>query len=398
MTDVYFTDKPSDQNISHVWRTSIQKTIKGGEKRSSLYTWPRVLLKTSGQLTTDTEINRLKRNLINYVDELWWIPLWTDETTISSQAASGQKIINVGSTSDRHFYAGRKCIIINPDDTTDYEYGTIDSLTSSQITVVDNLSATWPVSSLVIPLYAFRFEKKQSIAAVIQNYQKFDFNITEAYETARDFTYSVPASGADTYESIDLFLQPFHGEMNYSYNRDYSYLQYLGLGVAYSEFDAGENIMGIKASLMRSTRSEIWETLDFFDSKQGRLSRFWVPTWSKDIVPNVAIGATDTVINIENIEYTTHFLPNDVIGRYIYIQFPDNSYVCRKIIASTAVTITLDSQIGTAVSTAGLDHILDRFLNLSRFNIDEMKIEYQAKNPDIAKISIGFTGIVEEAV
>ena len=398
MPDVYLTIRPAEQNLSHLWRTIFQKTVKGKEKRTALFTWTRVILKNTIRLTSNKNINWFKRNLMNYVDEIWYIPIWADKTTVSSSAASGQKIIAVAQTTYRHFYAGRKVIIINPADSTSYETGIIDTLTAIQITLTENLSATWAAGSLILPLYGFRLDPNQNILADLKNYQNIEFTSTEAFETVRTFTYTLPASGADTYQSIDLFLQPFNGPIKYGYNRPYQKLQFIGICNAYSDYDAGENSMGINGSLMRSSRQEIWDTLNFFDSKMGRLSRFWVPTWSKDIVATLAILATATVIDTENIEYTTYFLPNDVIGKYIYIQFPDKTYVCREITGSTAISITIDSQIGTAVSTSGLDKLTISFLNLSRFDIDQIDIDYQSKQPDIAKTDLSFMGIVEETV
>jgi len=398
MPDVYLTIKPSDQQVSHSWRTTFQKTVKGKEKRSALFTWPRVILKNTIRLTSNQDINWFKRNLINYVDEVWYIPIWADKTTLTAQAASGQKTLAVGDTENRHFYEGRECIIINPDDSTDYEYGTIDSLTSTQITLVDNLASTWDSVFYVLPLYGFRLDSNQNILADLQNYQNIEFISTEAFETVRTFDYSLPTSGADTYQSLDLFLQPFNKQIKYSYNRPYQKLQFYGLGETYSSYDAGENQMGMNGSFVRSSRQEIWDTLNFFDSKMGRLSRFWVPTWSRDIVATLAILATATTIDTENIEYSSYFLSNDVIGRYIYIQFPDKTYACRKITGATAVSITIDSQIGTAVSADALDYLLISFLNLSRFDIDQVDINYQAKQPDIAKTDLSFMGIVEETI
>jgi len=398
MADVYLTIEPKTQQIAHQWRTSIQKTVNGKEKRSALFTWPRIILRNTLAPAGSREINWLKRKIMRYSDATWGIPLWPDKTALTTQAASGQKILAVADTGNRHFYAGRQCILIKPSDPFVYAVGTINILASAQITLLVNLAATWPAGSWVLPLYDCRIAADREIAGKAMRRQETDLEATEAYEAARTFDYALPASGAPTYLDIDLFLPTVETPVTYKYSRPYDLLQFLGLGYAASRYAAGENALGMKTKMIRPTRTEIWEALKFFDACQGRLQSFWMPSWSRDIVATQAILATDTVINCEDIEYTTHYLPNEVIGRHVFIRFPDRTYACRKIDDAAAATITLGSAIGTAVPANQLGRLLICFLNLCRFDIDEMAVDYPNGGGEYGQIDLSVMGIVGETV
>lgn len=394
MADFIFTLCPDTQKISHTWKTSIQTTVKGAEKRSALFTWPRIKLSNSFVLNIPKTINYLKRNLYRYADAVWGVPVWTDKTVLTSQAASGQKIINVQQTDYRHFYSGRSFILVNPADTSIYEIGTIDILTSAQITALTNLTNTWPAGSLALPLYDCRVSPQEEISASSLRNQTFDLEANEAFESLRAFSYTLPISGAPTYQGLDLFLGTINYPITYGFKRPYDLTQFLGLGYSYANFNAGDNSLSLKTSLTRSSRQSIWELFGFFDSKQGRFQGFWIPTWSRDIVATAAIDSSDTVLTIENIEYSTVYLPNEIIGRHVFIKFPDGTYACRKISDADSETITLDSAIGVDVPLDALPKLMISFLMFCRFDIDELEIDYVKEN--FGKADLSFAGLIGE--
>jgi hypothetical protein len=398
MADVYLTMEPKTQQVAHQWRTSIQKTVLGREKRSALFTWPRIALRHTFTPSGSREINWLKRKLLRYADAIWGIPVWPDKTLLTAQAASGQKVLAVAATGTRHFYAGRECVIIDPLDPFEYEIGAINILASAQITLVANLAAAWPAGSWVLPLYECRIAADQEVTGRAMRRQEIDLEATEAYETQRTFTYALPASGAPAYGDIDLFLNPVKNPITHRYGRPYDLLQFLGIGYAASRYDAGDNTFGMKTTMVRPTRAAIWETLNFFDACQGRLQMFWMPSWSRDIVMTQAILSTDTVLNIEDIEYSSHYLPNEVIGRYVFIRFPDKTYACRQIVDAGAATVTLDGEIGTAVAAEQLENLLICFLNLSRFDLDELAVDYPIGGGDFGQIDLSVMGLAGETV
>ena len=385
---------PKKQNISHQWRTSIQKGIKGAEKRSALFTWPRISLETEYFFSTQADYMWLKRNLYKYISSIWEIPIWYDKTTLISEAASGQKVLSVGATEHRHFYVGRDVVLICGGLSESATITTIDS--STQITVEDNLTLTWPIGTAVLPLYEFRIENIQEMKRkAILNYG-ISILAKEAFESTRDFSYSLPSSGLATYLDHDLFLtSPLAKNASLSYKHPYDLLQFLGIGLGHSHYDETE--IGMKLGFNFSTKKTSQEFMNLFDSKMGRFGTFWIPTWSKDIIVTAAIEATDTILTIVDIKYNAFYFTNDIINRHLWIRFPDKSYVCRKIVAVPSSThIVLDTAIDTAVAEDDLKDMLISFLVFSRFGADE--IEAKHTTPNLVSVNINTQGLVEEAL
>lgn len=396
MADVYLTLRPSKQNIRHTWRTTIQKGIAGSEKRNTIFSWPRISTGISIKTATPKQSAWLRSRLYKYVDGTWGIPIWPDHTTLSSQAASGQSTLNVVDANYRHFYEDRELIIVDKSLASfdNYEVVTIVTASGTAITISGTLSATWPTGSFVMPVYDCRINASESIKRRTIQFDEIEIEAREAYETQRSFTYSLPSSGADTYLSYDLFLTAPIGSLKHTLNRPYNLIQYTGIGYKYGYYD--ETSMPLSMSFILDSMENVYNLRNFFDSKRGRLGSFWVPSWNKDIIVTAAIGAADTTLTIEDIDYSSFYLSNDIINRHIWIRFPDKTWVCRKINWASDVSIGIDSAIGTSVSTENLDKMYISFLVFCRLDLDELEIEYIYPKGTIAQLKLNFMGLVEE--
>ena len=379
MSTVYVTIKPSKQIITHTWKTGIQKMIVGSEKRSALYTFPRLKIDTSYSFINNEISNWFERNYMFNLDELWGFPIWADETYLTSTANAGTSTLNVQEVDYRHFYNGRKCIIIDKNDWSSYEVCTISgTVASGTLPLEDNLSNTWLANNYVLPLYECRIDQEQTITKHPRDYDELSLMGVEAYESARSFTYTIPDSGATTFSGIDILSNTPVGIINRIYERPYELLQFLGIGQKYSNYV--ESCFPLEMSLLEIDRSTIWDIFKFFDNKMGRLYPFWVPTWNKDIIVINTITDTDTILTIQDIDYNITWLTNDVQGRFIRIRFPDKSIIYRKIVDAGPTTITLESAVGKNVSTNDLDELLISYLYFVRFESDEISMEYNPAN------------------
>ena len=292
---------------------------------------------------------------------------------------------------NRHFYDGRDCIIIDNDS---YEKGTISSINSDlSITLSGNLADTWPAGSLVLPLYKFRIQSIQEIEGIQENpVQRISFDAREEFETARSFSYSLPGSGLETYLAHDLFLTPPRYAITSLCERPFELLQVLGLG--YSETHYDETELGLKLSFSLINKEYTWNLLKVFDSKRGRFDAFWVPSWNKDIIVTSTIADTDTVLTVTDLKYNDYYLSNTIINRHILIRFSNISYVCRKIISTPSAT---SIEIDSATGITGLPEMVS-FLIFSRFDMDELFLDYSVDKGNSITTELRTKGLVEEAL
>jgi hypothetical protein len=284
---------------------------------------------------------------------------------LTSAAAAGQTNLACD-TQYRHFYAGRQAVVVNPEDYTDYEVGTISSLTTSQITLTANLSGSFPVG-FVCPMYEFRIGNRQEASFQVNGQGQITVSAMEALESVPSYSYSLPSSGANTYNSKDVFEIVPVKSFSYSYDRPGEMTQYLGLGFYEGNYDIGDDTYSsdryLEFQLLLSRRQDIQSFLDFFDSKMGKLTTFYVPTWNDDLVPTEAIGAADTEITVSDNTYAS--------GKHVYITYPGQSAIQREISSVGTGTITLSSAIGYAVSESDLSKLKISYMLESRFSGDK---------------------------
>jgi len=382
--DIYVTSKIQKQSLSHVWKTSIQETIQGKEKRSALFTWPRIHLDNELRFISSVERNFLRAALFQGLHGIWGFPFVHDKTVLTSEALLGQDVLSVAETDYRHFYNGRGCILVSSSNWRVYEFVLIDTVDSStQITVQTNLENTWPVGTKVYPFFEYSIDPSQEIDVNFRQLNFLDVLASESFEDARSFSYSLPSSGADTYKGLDLFLTRPMYPLRETYQHPFELLQFLGKGIRFSNYD--KTRFSFSESFRIVSRSDIQDFLNFFDSKRGRFQSFYAPSWDNDIVSTTAIDSLDTILVVEHLYLSSLSL----VGRHLYIRFEDGSYACREIVARPSSTsITLDSAIGTSVSEANLSKILICFLNEVRFDADEILIDYIAD--EIADIKLNF--------
>lgn len=386
---VDLTIKMTDQRLSHVWRTTIQHPLPGIiEKRSALNTWPRVNLENKIQMSTDNERAFMHYNFLEKIFDFWYIPIISDKILLTSQAASGQKILAIDETDYRHFYDGRQLVLIDPDDWESYEVVDIDTVDSGvQITSENNLSATWPAGTKVYPYYKSRIEDKQNLDSKFPGIENVEILSEEEFESIRSFDYTLPtidASVYPVYNSLNLFLNSPRAPIKENYRFPFVISGSIGLKTPFSTYDHTRMIFDREFQL--TSKKDIYDLLDFFDAKQGRLGTFYTPTWLNDIVIADGFDSGDTVLTTNKI-----YIPEpDLTGNHVLVRFPDNSYAAREIVDRPSETsIEIDSTIGTTIPTASLSRVKTSFLYETRFNQDEISIDYVFKE-NLAKINLAF--------
>lgn len=385
--NVYFTPSIQNQSLEHIWKTSIQENIQGIEKRAALFTWPRVRLESTAQLITEKE-QRIFRAYMENIHNIWYFPIISNRTILTEIADAGQKIIMVEETLYRHFYSGRLCILMNPLDREIYEVAEISSVDSStKITAANNLANTWPIGTFVYPFYPAHIKSAQSRTIKQLNLLETSIIAEESFETIHSFTYTLPSIDTDIfpeYNSLYSFLIKPLSPIEEEFQHPYSLLKFLGKQTVFSNYENTRNTM--RRNFLIAAKKNIQAVLDFFDVQRGRLGAFYMPTWLKDVVITEGFSADATILTVQELYMTE----SEITGKHLYIQFPDKTYVCRKIAGAPSQTsIIINSAIGTAVNTEDLDDMLCSFLPVVRFNQDNIKLVYQGK-PSLAKITLNF--------
>jgi len=389
--DEYFLLEPTKNSFQFKkrWWTSIQTGLDGTEQRSSLITWPRRSITAKYFAKTYDELNYLKRILFKSLHLTWGIPFWQDKTTLISQASSGLKILNVGSTLYRNFEVGSLCILFQS--ITSFEVGEIDSFTETQITLVTNLSSTWPVGTKVYPLLKSRIEPQQEIdlldpargGIAITSYEEFDEDIERHVPNIDDF---------DVYLGLPIFhFKPRHNQLKQILYHPYSHLSFLGKSYKFTHYD--ETILPLEGEYVIIGREMVNQCLDFFDYHKGRWGEFWLPTHQRDIVISEPFDSDDVTFTVEPIEYPTYWSGKKA-SHYVVFQWPDDTLICREIVGASGNTITIDSALGIASNSP--NKIIVSFLLLGRFDMDEIEMKMNYSLIEMGFTTLRFLSLLQE--
>lgn len=400
---VIFTMPPTSQSVSHTWYTTIQKSINGIEKRSALYTWPRITLDTSYITGKNSESNWIRNRFKQNIKDIWSIPIFPDRTTLTAPASAGTSTLTVVESDYRHFYEGRELVLVNPNDWTAYEEATISTVSGTTITIGGTLASSWSINTNVYPLYGCRIADIQKISKQIKEVDTWQIEFKESYETDRTFNYTIPTVSGTTYSGVDVFTRAPINSFEQSFAHPFDTFQYIGKGLSYSWYDSNETeISGEYEYIIGNAETEtsnyyVREMFDLFDSKRGRWGSLWIPTWNKDIVlSDSSVGGADTTFNVENNGWHTYYSGNTTygeLGHHIIVWLDSDTYVIRKITGGSNTSMTLDGVIGAVSDTSKL---YISFLTYSRFDVDEIKFNYITE--DICKFKLDFAGLVKENI
>jgi len=183
--NAYFTIPPNwdgEVKASHSWRTSIQRSIVGREKRSALFTRKRERVIYSTILFFRSELVWLEAMFFKYLHDRWGFPIWPDRATLNVEGEIGQSSIQVKETANRRFKMDDECILISEADCRIYEAHSIFSVAATEIFLKSTLTKSWPVGSNVYPVIASRIPSTQVLTFETADTVGFSVDATETIE------------------------------------------------------------------------------------------------------------------------------------------------------------------------------------------------------------------------
>lgn len=171
-------------SIIELFRTSIQKSITGHEKRMGIFSWYRLGTRFSIDSLSWEEMARVRRRFMRFQTGIVGIPLWTDLDVLAAQAAAAQADVEITAVENTWFKVGRKVCIWDPTDLDDYETGEISAVDydNATITLSANLDSTWDAGSHIAPILAARLGNANSFRWMTDTYNNVAIEAREGFE------------------------------------------------------------------------------------------------------------------------------------------------------------------------------------------------------------------------
>jgi len=179
------------------------------------------------------------------------------------------------------------------------------------------------------------------------------------------------------YKDSPVFIVEPNWASNPKTKYSFPYSVFAGRGKGYADTDLHIGQISLNFQYLLTSKEEIKDIIDFFNSNMGRLNAFWVPTWQKDVVVTEAFASTDTIITIEDADYVNAWLANKSIGRHLLFNFPDGSQSIRAVQdAPDTITLLLDAEVGTDCEENALSSLSVSFVYYVRFESDTLNLKY----------------------
>ena len=149
----YFCFAPlwaKDVTFARRYLTNVMISTTGDEQRNSLLTTDRKRLAHSVRTGNIAETSYLRRYILKYRHLVWGVPVWVYEMELTTTVDPGATVLGLAETAYRGLSNGDKIIWVSGYST--YEEATIQTFTSTSITVTAGLTSQWRSGQKVYPM------------------------------------------------------------------------------------------------------------------------------------------------------------------------------------------------------------------------------------------------------
>lgn len=318
------------------------------------------------------------------------LPIWPDEQTLTTPAASGAESIACG-TAGFDFVAGGRAILWRG--VNRWEVVSIETVEPAALALSAPLVSDWPAGSLLYPLRTARVQNGAQ-ETVWGGGDKGHRNLVFTIHEPCDWPAIAPAAsylghpvlewrpnaGQDESGSYQRLLEEVDNELGDPAVFDLAGIALRGTGLAWKLFGRQEH--------------SDYRSLLYWLS--GNLRPVWVPSWKQDFVVVSPIGAAATALTVEWVGYTVlgHQQPN---RRDLRIELFDGTVFYRRIVGSAEVggneQLQLNSALGESIDPGQIRDV--SYLVLST-TTDSTEIEHVTDASGAARVGLTFNAVVPD--
>lgn len=351
-----------------IWETKILTAVEGDEQRIANREYPR----GEFEFTFKDGIRRVEMILFDRQSKLLAVPAWHEPSFMTSAGAIDDVTINVDETRYSNLYAGGYAVVFQDEYT--FDALKIDSLTSTTITFESGLTAAFEKNTQVMPLLAAWAEPTTSIVKAAYNDQTTNVKL---HVSAVNHNIA-SAAAFNIYNS-----KPFLDDPNYLPSgrlqealRTKVYVLDNSTGDR-EQFSLWQRAVRNSAKGFKTnTRKELWEMRQLLHFLKGQQVSFYIPTFTKDLVPRSTLIISSSTFTMDNIGYTNN-VGNRWPKKVFRLHLKDGTILTRTIQNSSEVStaveqLTVDVVWPYNIEPADIERV--EFLTKVRFATDDIVI------------------------
>jgi hypothetical protein len=282
---------------SRAWATSVFRSDGGVETREDLFEAGSPVRSIRAPLSCldADDVARLRSVLHSGIRASLDVPLWFSRAAITAPVASGDSTI-AAPTTGREIYAGSRVALINPATRAGRVY-TVDSLTSTAITITTTAGEAFPVGSYAVPVIAATLPAANGMTRFLASNGAAELVLEEITSTgiaAPVETYPDDYGGAPVW-GVSWSLP---ARRNLTEEREGRATVNGEVFNRRTKFNLEDPEVALIFSTMLAIPGGVDEMRRLFDTMRGRLGVFWVPSPVPDYRLATAANSGATSIQI----------------------------------------------------------------------------------------------------
>ncbi len=355
--------------------TDITEHEDGGEQRVSVRKNPRQFFEWDVRMDDFTFDNsRFDTLMFDWQSRTWGVPMWHEATELTAAAAAGTLVLAVGNTDDADYRVGGLVMIFT--DASTFDVQTVDSLTSTTITLKNVTTESHPLGAAVAPMRTGNMDTRVGTSRWTSGDQvaKIRFRILDNDSDLADTTGWPTVNSKVLLEDCNVMRGT---------SKQFNMIRELIIvdneaGLTFQDSPWGRGKSGYPLTLRANSRAELWNIRQLLHALRGRQISFYVPTFRRDLIPNQNLASASQDLNITNIGYV-QFVRDRKPKDRIWLRKTDGTTITKQITSSVEVdsiteTLVVDSTWGSNITIAEIDRI--SYLEEVRFDTDELQIRY----------------------
>lgn len=350
----------------------------GSEQRISARKNPRQIFEWEFLFTDGPERSRMENLLFDWQDSAFAIPIWHEQTKLTSGISVGTTILSVASTAYADYRTSGSNLVLIYQDQTTYDVLPLTSLSSTSLTLASGTVFAYSKGTIVCPV-RLAFSVGETVSG-----SKFNINASKMKMKFRidnnDITIS-DTSAFSTYNGKVLF-DDFNA-MKDSLSETFTHQVVVidgKTGITEQRSTWGRNKHGTRKTFFTAGSQQLWETRRVIHALRGKQLSFYLPTFSDDLEPVEDLVSGSPNLYITNVGYA-RFVQNRAPKNVIRVTFNNgDAPLIRSILTSLKVDNTKEALVlgETWPSTYSVSEITRiEYVEKVRFDTDQIVFSYK---------------------
>lgn len=366
----------SDYTENLEFLTEILTGDDGSEQRIAWRKNPRQLFEWKVIVEDGTSRSRLQNILYEWQRRVFGIPIWHEQTKLTTAATAGDTVLTVSQTDYRDFREGGLVLVYQDDVVNDVVTIAAGGIGASTITIESGLLSSYSVGTQVVPLRTGVIRSAVSGRRYPSGAQELTINFR-----VEDNDANLASTSGWTMLNSKVLLDDknaISGTLSESFDQEVTIIDN-ATGKVFQSTGWSYHRRGSSKTFWTNTLQGLWKIRQLLHALKGRQVSFYLPTFVSDLQPVLDLTSGAGTMTIANVGYT-QFAQGRLGKNIIRVTFKDGSTPLIRTITDSSIvdvdteSLTLDDVWPATYTPEEVDKVM--FVEKVRFDSDTISFRY----------------------